>query len=485
MKKKLNILGELIAELQGVKSKEFLVRKMASFMYREFRSASVEISWGIGATTKVYSSTRQDNEFDLRVTDRDINQSAFSEVLSNGQALVSEVQDEIDADLFMEERKAVELFASQLVILPLYEGDDINGFLSFYLLEEHDLAGLSELFQHILNLTTLMLKQCDLNNQLTKISRKGFKLYRQMRENLEDVIYKGEAEAAGYERQKVLRESRLASQCSTPVYITGEEGTDKEEVARYIHRLRTHDKEPMLIFDCANVPVNKQTELLFGTVVSSDKPGYLDKALSGSLYIINADQMIPECQEALMEVLETGAEEKVQIMISGELEKAEMAGDFDSELLDMVSEMNIEVPPLRDCREDLAIISKKYCKELASKLKLPVPKMGRKFLHALLAAEWKGNHKELKAFLERSMICSPGKDLMIPEGFAEQGGIPVVRTAESLKESIKRNIVDALKKTRGKVYGDDGAAVLLGLNPSTLQSKMRKLGIKKKSYKMV
>ena len=485
MKKKLNILGEMIEDLQGVKSKEFLVRKMAHFMYRNFRSASVEISWGIGATTKVYSSTRIDETFDLRVTDRDINQSAFSEVLANGQAMVSEVQDEIDDNLFMEERKAVELFASQLVILPLYEGDDINGFLSFYLLEHQDLASLSELFQHIINLTTLLLKQCDLNNKLTVISRKGFKLYRQMRENLEDVIYKGEAEAAGQERQKILRECRLASQCTTPVYITGEEGTDKEEVARYIHRLRTFDKEPFLIFDCGNVPANQQREILFGSFVSSSKPGYLDKCLSGSLFIVNADKMIPECQETLTELLESGAEEKVQIMLSGKLEKAEMEGDFDSELFDMVSELEIEVPALRNCREDLPLISKKYCRELAAKLKLPNPKMSRKFLHAILASEWKGNHRELKSFLEKSMICSPGKELLIPEGFAEQGGIPVVRTAESLNESIKRNIVDALRKTRGKVYGEDGAAALLNLNPSTLQSKMRKLGIKKKSYKMV
>lgn len=485
MKKKLNILGELIEDLQGVKSRELLVRKMASFMYRNFRSASLEISWGIGAFTRVHSCTKVEEDFDTRVTDRDINQSAFSEVLASGQALVSEVQDEADESLYLEERKAVELFASQLVILPLYESDDINGFVSIYLLEEQDLAGLSELFQHILNLTTLILKQCDLNKRLSKVSKRGYKLYRQMRENIEDMVIKGESEAAGDERQKVLRESRLASQCTTPVFITGEEGTDKEEAARHIHKLRTFDKEPFLIFDCANVPANQQNELLFGSYVSSDKPGYLDKCMKGSLYIINAERMIPECQETLMDLLESGAEEKVQFMISGNLERAEMSGDFDSDLFDMVTELTIEIPALRNCREDIPAICKKYCKELSAKLRLPIPKLERKFLHAVLSAEWKGNHKELKNFLEKSMICSPGRELMIPEGFAEQGGIPVVRTAESLEESIKRNIIDALRKTRGKVYGENGAAELLGLNPSTLQSKMRKLGIKKKSYRLV
>ena len=140
MKKKLSLLGELIEASHGIKSKEIFTRKVASFMYENFKSASVEIAWGIGASIRVTSVARIDGEFDLRVTDRDINQSAFSEVLATGQALVSEVQDDITEGLFLEERKAVELYASQLLILPLYEGDDINGFVSLYLLEQQDLA---------------------------------------------------------------------------------------------------------------------------------------------------------------------------------------------------------------------------------------------------------------------------------------------------------------------------------------------------------
>ena len=85
--------------------------------------------------------------------------------------------------------------------------------------------------------------------------------------------------------------------------------------------------------------------------------------------------------------------------------------------------------------------------------------------------------------MEKALISSPDKNLIIPAGYAEQGGMTIVQSADSLDDSIKRNIVDALKRTRGKVYGEDGAAVLLGLNPSTLQSKIRKFGIKKKSFK--
>jgi formate hydrogenlyase transcriptional activator len=481
MKKKLSLLGELIETCHGIKSKEIFTRKIASFMYDNFKSTSVEMAWGIGSSTRVISVTRNDNEYDLRVTDRDINQSAFSEVLASGQALVSEVQDNITEGLFLEERKAVELYASQLLILPLYDGDDINGFVGLYLLEQQDLAGLSELLQHSLSFMTLILKQCDLTEKLTSLSRKAFKTSRQMRENLEDIVWKGEGESAGITRRELLMDCRLASQCTTGVYITGEQGTDKEETARHIHKLRTFDLEPFITFNCANAPISNQLELLFGSYASQGKKGSLDKCQEGTLYITNGENLTPESQELLVELMnDKSGDYNCQIIVSGELDKSVNSGDFDDELYEAVSEMTVEIPALRNSREDLAMICKKYCKELSTKMKLPMPKLSRKFLQSILAASWKGNHEELKGFLEKSMICSTSKELQIPEGFTENDGLPVIRSAESLDESIKRNIIDALKKARGKVYGDNGAAVILGLNPSTLQSKMRKLGIKKK-----
>jgi formate hydrogenlyase transcriptional activator len=485
MKKKLNILGELMAQLQGTKSREVLVRRLASFMYENFKSAAVEITWNIGASIKVYSVTRKGEGYQLRITDRDINQSAFSEVLASGQALVSEVQDEVDDNLFIEERIAVELFASQLLILPLYKADDINGFINLFLLEEQDLGALSELLQHILTTITLMLDHTETVEKLTALSRRGFKKARQMHENLEDLTWKGESEAVGDLRQQLLRDCRLAAQCGTTVYLEGEEGTDKEEVAQIIHRNRTFNREVFLVFDCAKVPEASQSELLFGSLSNGRANGYYDRAKKGTLLINNIEAMVPEAQEILSDIIENGKEQAPQIILCGNIHKAVNDGDFDNELADMATELTIEVPSLRVCREDIPSICKRYLKELSGKLLLPMPKMDRKFTQAVLSAQWKGNHQELRSFLEKALICSPDKDLVIPQGFAEEGGITAIRTADSLDESIKRNIVDALRRTRGKVYGDDGAAVLLGLNPSTLQSKIRKMGIKKKSYKKI
>ena len=483
MKKKLNLLGELIEDFNGVKTQKSLIKKLADYMYRNFRSAAVELAWNIGPSTTVMNVTTDKDHIEYKSTGRDLNQSAFSEVLASGQALVSEVQEETDDSLFIEERIAIELYATQLVILPLYERDDINGFIAFYLLEEQDLAGLSELLQHLLTTVTLMLKQIKFTDKLLNIARNSKSKTEHYRQKITEIQWHGEREEVGEIRQELLQDCRLAAKSSTAVYIYGEQGTNIQEVAETIHKFRTDDKEPFVKFDCSKMTDDKQTEILFGSKCKKGTKGYWDRVGQGTLYISNADEMIPESQQILAEILETDNKNHPQLLISGAIEKAVNNDEFDSEVFEELTSVTVETPALRDCREDILSISKAYLKQLSKKLNLPLPKMDRKFTQALLSSDWKGNHDELKKFLEKALISSPNKNLVIPSGYAEQGGMTIVQTADSLDSSIKRNIIDALKRTRGKVYGEDGAAVLLGLNPSTLQSKIRKFGIKKKSFK--
>ena len=483
MKKKLNLLGELIEDFDGVKSQKSLVKKLAEYMYRNFRSAAVELAWNIGPSTTVMNVTTDKDNTLYKSTGRDLNQSAFSEVLASGQALVSEVQEETDDSLFIEERIAIELYATQLVILPLYEKDDINGFISIYLLEEQDLAGLSELLQHMLTTITMMLKQIGFNEKLIGIARRSLTATEHYKQKLEEVTWESDNDKIAEIRQELLQDCRLAARNSTAVYIKGEIGTNKQEIAEVIHKFRTRDKAAFVKFDCAKLNDSKQAEVLFGSKANKKSKGYWDRAGKGTLYIVNIEEMTSESQSILEEISDNHSNNYPQILLSGEIEKAVNTNYFDADLADDITTLTVEVPALRDCREDLLNISKSYIKELSQKLSLPIPKMDRKFTQAILSSEWKGNHKELKKFLEKALISSPDKNLIIPAGYAEQGGMTIVQSADSLDDSIKRNIVDALKRTRGKVYGEDGAAVLLGLNPSTLQSKIRKFGIKKKSFK--
>lgn len=483
MKKKLNLLGELIEDFTGVKTQKSLIKKLAEYMYRNFRSAAVEMAWNIGPSTIVMNVTTDKDGTIYKSTGRDLNQSAFSEVLASGQALVSEVQEETDESLFIEERIAIELYATQLVILPLYENDDINGFISFYLLEEQDLAGLSELLQHMLTTVTMVLKQVSFADKLIGIARRSINKTEHYKKEIEEIRWTEETEEVGHLRQELLQDCRLAARNITAAYITGEQGTNKEEVARTVHKFRTKDKEAFVKFDCSKLNDEKQAEVLFGNQSAKKTKGYWDRAGKGTLYIINAEDMTQASQSILQKLVDNNQNHHPQVILTGDLKKAVNEGSFDADLYDDISTMTIEVPTLRDCREDILSISRSYIKELSKKLNLPMPKMDKKFTQAILSSNWNGNHQELKKFLEKAIISSPTKNLIIPPGYAEKGGMTIVNSADSLTDSIKKNIIDALKKTRGKVHGEDGAAAILGLNPNTLQSKIRKYGINKKSFK--
>ena len=367
MKKKLNLLGELIEDFEGVNTQQNLIKKLADYMHRNFKCAAVEMAWELGASTTVLNVTRDNDSYLYKSTGRDLNQSAFSEVLASGQALVSEVQEETDENLFIEERIAIELYATQLVILPLYEKDDINGFLSFYLLEEQDLAGLSELLQHMLTTVTVAIKQIKLIEKLSHICRNSYKKANEYKAQLEEVRWQDEALEAGETRQTVLQDCRLAAKASTTVYIEGEKGTNKQEVAETIHQFRTYNKELFIHFDCAKLNDDKQAEMLFGSQYKKGNKGYWDRAGKGTLYISNADKMIPESQQILSELTESDINKNPQIILSGFLEKATLNGDFDTEVFEEVSAVTVSIPALRNSREDILNISKKHLKKLTKK----------------------------------------------------------------------------------------------------------------------
>jgi formate hydrogenlyase transcriptional activator len=482
MKKKLNLLGELIEDFQGVKTKSTLVKKLADYMHRNFKAAAVEMAWNIGASNTVLSVTRNNDSYDFKSTGRDINQSAFSEVLASGQALVSEVQEETDDNLFIEERIAIELYATQLVILPLYDNDDINGFLSIYLLEEQDLAGLSELLQHLLTTVTLLLKQVSLIEKLSQVSRKAFKKIRAYDKQKEELYWQDEESEVGEIRQHLIQDCRLAAQTNQLISIHGEEGTNKDEIVEIIHNFRTYNKEVIIHFDCKKIDDEKQANILFGSQSKEGEKGYWDRAGQGTLHIHHAEFLSQESKEILIQIVAKNTKKMPQIILSSCQEQGTQNQDIDH--LDEDAEaIIIAAPPLRNCREDISSIAQNYLKELCQKLKLPLAKMDKKFTQVLLVNDWKGNHKELKKFMETALINSPSKNLIVPKSLLASGGIALKKSADSLDSSIKNNIIEALKQTRGKVFGEDGAAVLLGINPSTLQSKIRKFNIKKKSFK--
>ncbi|MEO7736280.1 MAG: hypothetical protein ABIY55_35305 [Kofleriaceae bacterium] len=143
------------------------------------------------------------------------------------------------------------------------------------------------------------------------------------------------------------------------------------------------------------------------------------------------------------------------------------------------------LPPLRERRGDLGPLVAALTRELAHKLALPVPAISRVLLTRLEAHDWPGNVRELASALETAMILGGGQRLALPDELARRSTSKPPRDPEAaprLDAAVRAAIEDALRATRGKIYGGDGAAARLGLKPGTLQRKMRKLGIERAPF---
>jgi formate hydrogenlyase transcriptional activator len=150
-------------------------------------------------------------------------------------------------------------------------------------------------------------------------------------------------------------------------------------------------------------------------------------------------------------------------------------GVFREDLLYRINVFSIALPPLRERRDDIAPLAVALVKQLCARLALPVPSISRATIAQLEQHDWPGNVRELANALESALIVGDGKRLELPGPL----GAARERRDASFDAAIAQTIESALRATRGKIYGSDGAAARLGLKPGTLQSKMRKLGIER------
>ena len=160
-------------------------------------------------------------------------------------------------------------------------------------------------------------------------------------------------------------------------------------------------------------------------------------------------------------------------------------GEFREDLYFRLSVFPIDIPPLCERVEDIAPLVRHHLGNLASKLGTDVPEVPAQVLEALTRYSWPGNARELANVLETGIILGRGRTLVLPANFASEtsvAGSAPRGASVPLDASIRQAIENALRSSRGKVYGAGGAAASLGLHPATLQSKMRKLGIERSAF---
>jgi formate hydrogenlyase transcriptional activator len=295
--------------------------------------------------------------------------------------------------------------------------------------------------------------------------------------------------------QRMLALAHQVARGNSPVLLRGETGTGKERLARALHRWSPRADHPFVTLHCTAVPPAALEAELLGHVASAqERPGRLLLANGGTLLLDGVEELPLGLQAKLLRVLETGAFEskgaerstRVDVRLlaatATDLDEAVAAGRFRADLYFRLAAFPLALPPLRERREDLG----RLCQALLAEFGRRTGKRGRfvtpEGLERLRGYEWPGNVRELANLLERAAILSAapalGPEVLDVPGRRRRptAALPASQTA-TLAEVQRAHIERTLALTEGRIYGKGGAAELLGLKPSTLQSRMQKLNL--------
>jgi transcriptional regulator with GAF, ATPase, and Fis domain len=307
--------------------------------------------------------------------------------------------------------------------------------------------------------------------------------------------------------QTVLSLISKVAPTDSSVLITGETGTGKELVARAIHRRSRRSSRAFVSVNCAAIPHDLIASELFGhekgafTGATQRRLGRFELAEGGTLFLDEIGELPPETQIALLRVLQehefervggTGTirnDVRVIAATNRDLEAGIAAGTFRSDLFYRLNVFPIEMPPLRDRREDIPLLVGYFIERYARKEGKILRAVNKKSLELLQAYPWPGNIRELQNVIERSSIISSGEVFSVDESWLSKGSsqppaqVQVVRPTEGEARGEREIIEAALAASKGRVSGSSGAAAKLGIPRSTLESRIKALKISKTRFK--
>jgi len=282
------------------------------------------------------------------------------------------------------------------------------------------------------------------------------------------------------------------------VLITGETGTGKELVARAIHELSGRSKGSFVKVNCAAIPASLLESELFGhekgsfTGAVAQKMGRFEVAHNGTLFLDEIGEMPLELQPKLLRATQDQEFERVGgnrtirtnarlvAATNRDLKAMVEEGKFRADLYYRLHVFPLEVPPLRERREDIPLLSRYFVQKHSQRMSRNIDSIPTSVLDALTNYDWPGNIRELQNVLERSVILTKGSALEVPMHELMGKAAPVTCRGGSRAEphnAERARILKALEEARGQVGGPDGAAARLGLKRTTFQSRMRKLNI--------
>jgi transcriptional regulator with GAF, ATPase, and Fis domain len=304
----------------------------------------------------------------------------------------------------------------------------------------------------------------------------------------------------------LLRVAKVAPTDST-VLITGETGTGKELIARGIHKRSQRAARAFVSVNCAAIPRDLIASELFGhekgafTGATQRRLGRFESADSGTIFLDEVGELPPEMQIALLRVLQerefqrVGGNESLKTDVrvvaatNRDLQAAIAQGKFREDLFYRLNVFPIEIPPLRERKEDIPLLVEYFVDRYATQAGKKITAITKKSMDLLQSYEWPGNIRELQNVIERSVILSESENLSIDESWLEgnSSGASTSTSVHALSEKLaaqEREMIEAaLAESKGRVSGPLGAAVKLGIPQSTLDSKIKALKINKHRFR--
>ena len=312
-----------------------------------------------------------------------------------------------------------------------------------------------------------------------------------------------------------LRKVAIVAPTDVTVLICGETGTGKELIARTLHAQSLRRERPMISLNCAALYAGLVESELFGHVkgaftgAAEHRAGRFRVADGGTLFLDEVSGLSLETQAKLLRVLQerefeaVGSSKTVTVDVrviaatNRELAPEVLAGRFRADLFYRLNVFPIDLPPLRERREDIPVLAEYFMRRIAHKLGKPLERIAPETLARLTAHPWPGNVRDLQNTIERAAILSTGDTLVVDWELGSRHDLPVaqrwdgaaatamphdsapseapaVQTLEALERS---HIIATLRRTQGIIEGPKGAAELLDMRPSTLRHRLKKLGI--------
>jgi formate hydrogenlyase transcriptional activator len=361
----------------------------------------------------------------------------------------------------------------------------------------------AELLQHVANQIAIGVENAlayrQVVDQANKLSEEKLYLQDEIRTeyNFEEIV--GESPAL----KRILDQLQTVAPTDSTILIQGETGTGKELIARAIHNLSARRERTLVKVNCAAIPTGLLESELFGhergafTGAIAQRVGRFELAHRGTLFLDEVGDIPLELQPKLLRVIQEqeferlGSARTIRVDVrlvaatNVDLPQKVADGQFRSDLYYRLNVFPVRIPSLRERQEDIPLLVRYFAQKYARRMKKPIDTIPARAMAALTEYYWPGNVRALENFIERAVILSPGAELQVP--FAELKQRPKLTATLSptigsdgpatLEHAEREHIVRALGETQWVIGGPAGAAARLGMKRTTLQSRMRKLGI--------